>query len=182
MQRPLAPVVVGRLFMSTALTLLLPLIAEWSRRGSRSGSGTARRAATLATRSRPSSGDAMCLAIALRRAAGLTAIAVLLGGCGVLAEISEGRREYVAGWRNGKVLEVGSAGALPTQPPWARDCRASEPAASPKQAYALVQYNTHHSRRSRIVPVPNGMLVTVGDLVRVNVKRCDGAIRPRDER
>lgn len=122
------------------------------------------------------------LAVKLRRAAGLAAIAALLGGCAFLAGVSEGRREYKAGWRTGTVSRVGSADALPLKKHRGSDCRASEPAASAQQPYALVEYERHGSRWSRIVPVPDGMSAAAGDLVRVNVKRCDGAIRPRDER
>jgi len=102
----------------------------------------------------------------------------MLGGCAVLADVSEGRREYEAGWRSGTVSKVESAGALPSRQHWATDCRASEPAASAQQPYALVEYHRHHSRWSRIVPVPSGMSLAAGDLVRVNVKRCDSAIKP----
>lgn len=119
---------------------------------------------------------------ALRRAGGLAAVAVLLGGCSVLEELSENRREYVAGWRSARVLKVGSLDALSIRPYRATDCRASEAAASAHQQYALVEHQHQHSLWWRVVPVPDDMSVAAGDLVRVNVKRCDDAIRPRDER
>lgn len=117
------------------------------------------------------------LPLSVRGSALLTA-GCMLAGCSVLEKVSEGRREYEAGWRTGAVSKVASADALPSRQHWATDCRASEPAVSAQQPYALVEYHRHHSRWSRIVPVPSGMSLAAGDLVRVNVKRCDSAIKP----
>ncbi|WP_228893944.1 hypothetical protein [Pseudoduganella aquatica] len=98
----------------------------------------------------------------------------LLVGCALLPSPA-----YEAGWRYGRVLQIGGADA--TFPRAALDCR---DLSASGQAYALVKLGASvaQSRRTTfgssslryaIVRVASGATIRVDDIVQVNIGQCD---------
>ena len=100
-------------------------------------------------------------------AVGLTA--VFLSGC---ATVYEGKYDFNDGWREAEVMEFARASEI--KKPQFSDCRES---AMPKQLstgqFAVLSYKRMGRKRVHVAPLMPSEAVRPGDLVYVNVTRCD---------
>lgn len=114
------------------------------------------------------------------RLAWLGAAAVLamvsLSGC---AEFLAAREQRAQGWRDARVVQVDTGASIVRDSD--RDCRmAVAPDEAAKGRYVVYQYmGVSNSRWYRIAPLPDGVPLKVGDLVRVNIDNCSLAPVPR---
>jgi hypothetical protein len=107
--------------------------------------------------------------------AGISVLAIAVGiGGGLL--LQSRRAHFLEGWRPGQVVEVDLEAAIHV--PLSRDCRqqpSTETVAT--QRYVVVLYrSTLRSYRNRVVPLPKGLELRVGDRVQVNIDRCEDAL------
>ncbi len=98
----------------------------------------------------------------------------LLSGC---TTIYEGRYDFHEGWRKGEVVEVGTAENLQMRP--MGDCRKRGATSAPQTYYAVVKYRGARRIDSRVVPVPEGRTVKVGDPVYLKLFDCNAPLPPR---
>ena len=106
----------------------------------------------------------------LRGAMAIASLALSwLAGC---ATVYEGKYDWDAGWRMGRVINVGRGAALGAT--YIHDCRqAVSPGDVARTVYADVAYQSEGRwSRHRVVAVPEGMPVQVGQAVYLNVNAC----------
>lgn len=104
------------------------------------------------------------------------AFVALLGGC-VLSPVYEGRYRYSEGWREGRILQVGTDLA---KSPIVFDCRKEIGAGPPGQVYGEVSYQRAPRRRHRqIVPIPTVKVLEPGDFVYVKMWDCSAPVPKR---
>lgn len=106
--------------------------------------------------------------ITSRAAAGAVVnIAFMIAGC---APLYEGRYDYNAGWREGRVTHVGRAETIDRSS--TLDCRSMLPLERRASLnFARIVYSNSRHVLSAIVPVPDGMKLKTGD--KVYLKRND---------
>lgn len=95
-------------------------------------------------------------------------IALSATGC---ASVYEGKYDWKEGWREGKVMEIGSASELGK--PQFSDCRdkvSAQQLTSGK--FASVSYSHMTRKRRRVAPLQPGDAFRPGDDVYVNVASC----------
>jgi len=109
----------------------------------------------------------------LRAATALASLLMLtsLAGC---ALVYEGKYDWDQGWRIGRVINVGRGAALGATS--SHDCRQDVSSGEvARTLYADVAYQSEGRwSRHRIVAVPEGMPVQVGQAVYLNVNSCSG--------
>ncbi|HZS66531.1 MAG TPA: hypothetical protein VFA72_05415 [Burkholderiales bacterium] len=117
-----------------------------------------------------------CPRLPTERLRGATAIASLLAlgwlaGC---ATVYEGKYDWDQGWRMGRVINMGRGAALGATS--VHDCRQDvSPGDVARTVYADVAYQSEGRwSRHRIVAVPEGMPLQVGQAVYLNVNACSG--------
>lgn len=99
-------------------------------------------------------------------AAGLLAIAVT--GC---ASVYEGKYDWKEGWREGTVVQIGTASELGK--PQFSDCREKLPAQQVASGqFASVSYSHMTRKRRRVTPLQAGESFRPGEEVYVNVSSC----------
>lgn len=100
----------------------------------------------------------------------LAMIFVALGGC---SQFMTERQRYVAGWRPGQVIQIDDATGIRVR--FALDCRGQAPfGTAPGNQYALVKYQQGPSvYRYRVAPLSVSPGLHVGDLVDINIDRCE---------
>ncbi len=114
------------------------------------------------------------------RLAWLGAAAVLamvsLSGC---AEFLAAREQRAQGWRDARVVQIDTSASITQNSD--RDCRkAVSPDEAAKGRYVVYQYKgVSNSRWYRIAPLPDGVPLNVGNLVRVNIANCSLGNIPR---
>ena len=113
------------------------------------------------------------------RLAGYLMCAIIFSGCSLFETIREGRSQYEMGWREGRVSDVGSAYALDVPKYIVNDCRSSSEN-DRAQTFALIEHHRHTAAYWSVVPVPKDMIIKSGDLVHVNIERCEDAIKSLD--
>ena len=95
--------------------------------------------------------------------------AFLLAGC---ATVYEGKYDFNDGWREAEVMKI--AGASEIKKPQFSDCRES---AMPQQLstgqFAVLSYKRMGRKRVHVAPLMPSEALRPGDLVYVNVSRCD---------
>ncbi len=107
------------------------------------------------------------------RLAGRRVVAVialmLLSGC---AEFLAARAQITQGWREARIVQIDTGASIDRTSD--RDCRkAVAPDEAATTRYAVYEYRgVSRSRWYLISPLPNGMEIKVGDLVRVNIESC----------
>lgn len=99
--------------------------------------------------------------------------AAFLVGC-VVKTADEDRYEYAAGWRSGKVIEVGQN--VTRSRGKSDDCRNDGAVRPPNTKYARIERYHHTSVYWYVVPLPVESNVAVGDLVYVNIRDCEAAV------
>ena len=101
--------------------------------------------------------------------------AVVLAGC---LTVYEGKYDFNDGWREAEVMKI--AGASEIKKPQFSDCRES---AMPQQLstdqFAVLSYKRMGRKRAHVAPLMPSEAVRPGDLVYVNVTRCDTALVAR---
>lgn len=97
-----------------------------------------------------------------------------LGCLAACATVYEGKYDWDKGWRVGHVVRVGPGAALGATA--VDDCRQDVlPSDAARTVYADVAYQSEGRwSRHRIVPIPQGMPVEVGQEVYLNVHSCSG--------
>jgi hypothetical protein len=102
---------------------------------------------------------------------------IALGGLAGCALVYEGKYDWDEGWRIGRVIASGAGTTVP--PTSADDCRkAASPADVARTEYAEVAYQSEGRwLRHRIVPVPQGVALTRGQTVYVNVNSCGNLVK-----
>ncbi len=107
-----------------------------------------------------------------RLGAGAVLAMVSLSGC---AEFLAAREQRAQGWRDARVVQVDTGASITRNSDW--DCRkAVSPDKAAKGRYAVYQLRgVSNSRWYRIAPLPDGVPLKVGDLVRVNIDNCSFA-------
>jgi hypothetical protein len=99
----------------------------------------------------------------------IASMAVTLAGCA--AVVYDGKFNWHDGWREAKVLQVGSASEIPAGQ--SSDCRNwMTPAERSETRFALLSYSNFARLRHRVVPIGNETLAT-GDVVYMKPTRCD---------
>ena len=114
---------------------------------------------------RRTTSDALAALVALASFAGCTTV-------------YEGKYDWDEGWRVGRVVNLGVGTALAPTPP--DDCRQeATPAEVARTLYAEVAYRSEGRwLRHRVAPVPQGMTLTDGQRVYVNLHSCgDGLVK-----
>lgn len=99
-------------------------------------------------------------------------LALALTGC---ASVYEGKYDWKDGWRQGKVMQIGSAFEIGK--PQFSDCRrkaSAEQLASDK--FASVSYLHMGRARRKVIPVQQGDSFRPGDEVYVNVASCTASL------
>ena len=99
----------------------------------------------------------------------------LLSGCTLLSPVYEGRYSVTEGWREAKVVEVGTT---VREHPRLADCRKDGVDRPPDQLYAYLDFRPTR-REPRVVPVAREQALRAGDLVYVNVKDCSAPVARR---
>lgn len=105
----------------------------------------------------------------------LGAILLATAGC---STVYDDRYDFKDGWREGEVLEIGSASAI--RSPQFSDCRAeAKPEQIAKGKFVLVAFNHMRHVQRRVAPVPTGSDLKRGEMVYVNVNDCDAPLALR---
>ena len=81
------------------------------------------------------------------------------------------------GWHKGEILKIESARTISHRS--AHDCRAGAGNTADDSPYAVVAYRHNGHPYSRIVKVPDGAQLDVGDRVYVNENACDAPLPHR---
>lgn len=95
--------------------------------------------------------------------------ACMLAGCTTLYE---GKYDFNEGWREAEVMEIAAASEI--KKPQFSDCRESAtPEQLSKVQFAVLSYKRMGRNRVHVAPLKPSEALRPGDLVYVNVIRCD---------
>lgn len=100
-------------------------------------------------------------------------IAASAVGCSTRSA-DESRYDYAAGWRSGKVTEVGET--VTASRSSSLDCRDGDTVFRKDTKYARIEYHRHTALYVRVAPIPHDSALSVGDLVYVNVEDCSAPV------
>ena len=84
------------------------------------------------------------------------------------------------GWRPGSVVAVSTAESLPQYRGY--DCRSENGTPYPADTkMAAVTYRSNRMERHRVLPVPEELSLKSGDIVYLNVRRCENSLVMRPQ-
>ncbi len=113
-----------------------------------------------------------------RRTMGTIAIGLLLTWLGGCAGMNDGSDGFAQGWRRAKVVELHAAAQALDRSHL--ECQAKAPTDAPTQAQLIASYSVAGNpnlRNLRVVTMPAGERLAVGDAVLINVRDCQVSLR-----
>lgn len=113
-----------------------------------------------------------------RRTMGIIAIGLLLTLLGGCAGMNDGSDGFAQGWRRAKVVQLNPATQALDRTHL--ECQAKAPTDAPTQAQLIASYSVAGNpnlRNLRVVTMPAGERMAVGDSVLINVRDCKVSLR-----